>query len=176
MGRRHEYGVDFKVTVRPTIPCLLSLACIAAMVPPPVAYAGTNRYYFAATVAGESEYSVELPWTNVAKAKTVTLAWNPVTNATGYRIYVGRASRTYTEQYAAGASLSLTVPLAPTALTNFVVDVTTTGATNLARASGLKGPWLKLNKTTWRGTNEPPPLYFRAMKKGSKVFIRGWWQ
>lgn len=60
----------------------------------PVRVQVTN--YFAVTTLGgglESDYSRE---TNlVGRVRDVTLAWNPVTNAAGYRVYWGTISRGY---------------------------------------------------------------------------------
>jgi len=146
-----------------------------AVIPP-----GTNRYYFAATAmdnaGSESDYSTEVMFTNTARTSALTLAWDksPGTNViTNYNVFWGRASRTYTNKQACGLSLTKTVQLVPPPLTNSVVTVTTTGATNLVWASSLKGPWTKLGVTNWTGTNIAGPRFFRAMKAGSKVLIAG---
>ena len=45
-----------------------------------------------------------LAWSAPLQAGTISLAWDPVSNATGYRVYYGTSSGQYTESYDAGNS------------------------------------------------------------------------
>lgn len=144
----------------------------------------TYTFYFAATAFDkdglESGYSNEVTYSTTNPMNPVTLAWDasissnrPIT----YWIYQGGISGSYTNHYAAGTNLLLTLrPSLPK--TNLLITVTTTGATNLAWAPSLRGPWTSLNSTNWMATNPPAPRYFRsvAKKAGSKVFISGQYQ
>lgn len=135
-------------------------------------------FYFAATAKDdfgrESDFSNEAEYGYSGTVRYVTLAWDrsPTTNPVTYTIYKGRSSRSYTNSYPAGTNLTLTVPLFDYELSNLVVTVTTTNATNLAWASGLAGPWAKLNTTNWSITNPTALRYFRALgKNGNTVNI-----
>ena len=136
-------------------------------------------FYFAATATDgwgqESVFSREVVYGWTGGVHFVTLAWDRslTTNPITYRVYRGRSSGVYTRNFAAGDALVLTVPLFDYELSNLVLTVTTTNATNLAWASGLAGPWAKLNTTNWSITNPTVPRYFRAIgkKAGSTVKI-----
>lgn len=163
---------------------VLSIAAAVAQPLPPV----TNRLsvYFAATsVDGsglESDYSSEVSISmNDARGKsTVTLAWDhPAgwSNLT-YRIYRGNRTRTYTTNFNAGHTNQITIPIFAPRLTNLVVWVTSTNATNILWAPSLDfiGPWQLLGTTNWRRTNDPPRM-FRAIgrnRKGSYLYITNW--
>jgi multisubunit Na+/H+ antiporter MnhC subunit len=142
-----------------------------------------QSFYFVATAqAGglESTNSNEVVYVRTnTSVQWVTLAWNrspTLTTITNYMVYKGRVSGVYTNAYPAGTNLTLRVPLFPPVLTNVVINVTTTGATNLAYASSLAGPWVKVGATNWTATNPPSPRYFRSMKAGSRVYISSIWQ
>jgi hypothetical protein len=135
--------------------------------------------YFAVTAINtnclESEFSNEVMFVRTNYVRAVTLAWDasPSPNVT-YLVYRGPAIRSYTNSYPAGTNLTLTIWLKPPPMTNVVVTVTTTSATNLLRSSSL-GPlaiWNSLGKTNWMATNPPSPLFFRALGRNSTVTIR----
>ena len=100
-------------------------------VPMPKAMAIPTRppavWFFAATASDtnglESDYSTELIYTNALRTNMVTLAWDAVTNSKcTYRVYYGRASRTYTNVVNAGAKTRVQFPLV-TVLTNIAITV-----------------------------------------------------
>lgn len=140
------------------------------------------EYYFAATAQAdglESDYSNEVVYTRTNYTPFVTLAWDrsPGTNVvTNYVVWLGTNSGQYTQSFAAGTNLTLTVRILPPPLTNYVVTVSTTLATNLQYRTGFSGAWTRLNATNWTATNPPAPRYWRAMGKSSKVFISIRWQ
>jgi hypothetical protein len=51
-------------------------------------------------------------WAGAQTLKSIKLGWNavPETGILGYKVYVGTASKQYTQNYDAGTSLTLTVP------------------------------------------------------------------
>ena len=107
-------------------------------VPPTVR---TQTWFFAATAYSadglESDYSTEVVYSSTNYGQ-VTLAWDasdPATNVAGYRAYMGRCSRAYTNVTEAGTNLQATVPLRKALLTNRVVTVRALVGTNAA------GPW-----------------------------------
>ena len=141
----------------------------------------TQTWYFAATAVAtnglESDFSSEVSFSTTNRHVEVTLAWDPSPGTnTGlrYNIYTGGASRTYTNTTSAGTNLTLTVALYPPPLTNTLLTVTgTLGATNLAWASSLRGPWMLLGTTNYIGTNVPSPRFYRGVgKQGNKVTIK----
>ena len=132
-----------------------------------------HPYYFAATAWNgslESDYSVELKYTPTNYVDTVTLAWDSVTNATSYTIYVGRSSKNYTNTFDAHTNTQLTVRLRPAPLTNCVITVTTTKATNLMYSFDLTN-WIKLNVTNYTRANITS-RFWKAVGNGSKVYIK----
>ena len=146
-----------------------------------VASVSTQTWYFAATAVAtnglESDYSSEVSFSTTNRHVAVTLAWDPSPGTnTGlrYNIYTGGASRTYTNTASAGTNLTLMVALYPPPLTNTLLTVTgTLGATNLAWASSLRGPWMLLGTTNYTGTNVPSPRFYRGVgKQGNKVTIK----
>jgi hypothetical protein len=154
----------------------------AASIPVPKAIiVPVTTYFFAATAtndAGQSEYSNEAVFQNSNHVATVTLRWDAVTNADSYTVWKGRQSRTYTNAYPTLAT-TVVVALGMPRLTNLVVTVTSTNATNLLYSTSLKGPWSLLGATNYVATN-PPTRFWRAMgktkAKSGKAFISGVWQ
>ena len=100
-------------------------------VPMPKAMAIPTRppavWFFAATASDtnglESDFSTELIYTNSLRTNLVALAWDAVTNSKcTYRVYYGRASRTYTNAINAGTKMRVQFPLV-TVLTNIAITV-----------------------------------------------------
>jgi hypothetical protein len=154
---------------------------VPQLAPRLVSPVSTQTWYFAATAVAtnglESDFSSEVIFGTTNRHVAVTLAWDPSPGTnTGlrYNIYTGGASRTYTNTTSAGTNLTLTVSLYPPALTNTLLTVTgTLGATNLAWASSLRGPWTLLGTTNYVGTNVPSPRFYRGVgKQGNKVTIK----
>jgi len=126
-------------------------------------------FYFVVTATAtnglESNYSNEAIFTNtIPGLKTnVTLGWDasvsdlPISN---YTIFMGRVSGVYTNRFNAGTNLALSVSLYGPRLTNWILFVTTTNATNLAMSDSLSGPWTLLNTNNWTATNPPAPRFF----------------
>jgi hypothetical protein len=113
-----------------------------------------------------------------AVAATVTLAWdrNPEPEVTSYKLYWGRASRTYTNVVNVGNVTTYTVTNLPSAATHYfaLVAVTTNGlesdfsaevsttilplpprnfryiTNTLQGATSLDGPWTNLAQSTFR--------------------------
>lgn len=147
----------------------------------------TNWYYFAATAIDntgqESDYSNEVSlsryWGHYWRS--VTLAWDPSpsTNVVGYLVYWGTNHSAYSNHSQVLTGTTGTVQVFPPPLTNHVVKVTTSRATNLLAADRLSGPWVLLNRTNWGGTNSRPPQYWRAIgRKGTtpRTYITNYWQ
>ncbi len=137
-------------------------------------------------------------------ATRVTLAWdspnctNPIT---GYNLYSGPSSRTYTNVVHLVATNQGTLPvirygrtfIAATAVdsfgfesdysneicwtnffppkTNLLITVTTPGP-SLLRGPSLAGPWTNLNLRSWTATNPPAPPWFRGAGATNKIAIR----
>lgn len=128
--------------------------------------------YFAVTAtnsAGGSDYSNEATFINSNRQPTVALAWDrsPDPTVTGYRMYWGRSSRTYTNSMPVGNTNYATVQLFLPPKTNLVISISTTG-TNLQCANKLAGPWYFLNRTTMMVTNPALwPVFYRGAGAGS---------
>jgi hypothetical protein len=153
---------------------LLLITHPAVIIPPnPI----LTRYYFAATASNESlesNFSNEVVFTNQFRSgtKSITLAWDRSEGATSYAIYKGHESGAYSISYPAGTNLFLTVALLWPILSNVVITVTTTGATNLFKAVNPSGPWTALNRTNWITNNPTSREFFRSVGKTSnRVFI-----
>lgn len=161
---------------------VLSIATAMAQQPfPPTTF--RISVYFAATsvdAAGlESEYSNEvcLPITN--RVTLATLAWDYPAGASNltYKVYRGPKSRTYTTNFNAGNTNQITIPIFSPPLTNHVVLVTTTNATNILATDLISGPWVLINRTNWSGTNSRSPQFWRAVgRNGSSpgISITNW--
>lgn len=129
----------------------------------------SQTFYFAVTAdlaSKDSDYSNEVSYgrTN-AETRTVKLGWDYTNDAAyTFMVFRGRQAGVYTNSYAVGTNRTAIIPLtnAITA-TNIVVSVTTTGATNLLSANLLEGPWIRLNRTNYVGTNIHSPTYFRGV-------------
>jgi hypothetical protein len=94
----------------------LQLAHGQAPMPPPMAATTRTNYRCLAVTAVdviglESDYSKEVTLTNWS-LWYVPLAWDPVANAAGYRLYWGTASRQYTHTNDAGNGTNYTLLLA----------------------------------------------------------------
>lgn len=129
-------------------------------------------FYFAATATDvnglTSDYSNEDVYVRTGKVQTVTLAWDASQSSsiiTNYAVWMGRQSRFYTTNFNASTNLILKVPLFPPALTNIVIIITTSNASDLAYSSTINGLWTMLNATNWIATNPTAPRYFRAVGK-----------
>lgn len=162
----------------------LCLTTAVGQIPLPPKADHVLHAYFAATSVNtnhdESEYSNEVEYgiTNTG-VRFITLAWDAPTNdpSLTYKVYRGMMSGRYTTNFDAGHNLSLTIPLWPPMLTNSVVSVTTTNATNLLASDRLSGPWVLLNRTNFIGTNIHSPQYWRSVGSGKKrpgLFITNW--
>lgn len=149
------------------------IGCVSAwsQIPPlPAVLPPTNYpvYYFAATAQDtngeQSEFSVEIAWTNITKTGRITLGWDyPYTNwpVTNFVIWQGRQSRTYTNTFNAGTNHSLTFPLVLIP-TNIVVHVGSQNATNL-QYSHFDTEWHLAMSTSLTLTNPQTNLRLRAM-------------
>ena len=146
---------------------LSALICVAPQLygqplPPKVktAIATTNTWFFAATAYSaeglESDYSSEVSFTIIGSpAGTVTLAWDassPATNVAGYNVYVGGASRTYTNILNAGTNLTKTVQLGEVLSTNLVISLKAYCATNIAGPWSVFTNWPEVKWTNAAGT------------------------
>lgn len=134
--------------------------------------ARTNVYFFAATcynaIGLESGYSTECVFTNRQGGTnhfchTVTLAWDKSldTNVTGYRVYQGGVSKTYTNLTDVGNKTNLTVVLIPPPKPTVI----TVAGTNVSWAPTVMGPWAFLqptNQTSYSFTNPTDTRYFRG--------------
>lgn len=125
-------------------------------------------------------------WTN--NSPSATLTWSiptgscqtntPTNNLSGYEIQWGAdpasASNTIFLQTTVSNQFptNLTIHLIPPPLTNLLVTVTTTAATNLQWSPDLAGPWTLLGATNWTATNPPAPRYFRALGRSSATKAR----
>lgn len=135
----------------------------------------SQTFYFAVTAdldAKVSDYSNEVTDARTnAETRTVKLGWDYTNDAAyTFMVFRGRQSGYYTNSYAVGTNRTAIIPLtnAITA-TNIVVAVTTTGATNLLAANFIDGPWFKLNRTNYTGTNIHSPTYFRGVGRRAGV-------
>lgn len=140
-----------------------------------------RTWYFAATATDssglESDFSNEVAYTNWTRTNVVlTLAWdhNPGENVvTNYTIYKGLASGNYPWRYYAQTNRTLTIPIYGFPLSNVVITVVASNATQLMFKDGLRGTWFTLLTNYWRATNPPSPRFFRSLgtNSGSRVFI-----
>lgn len=171
-----------------TSPTTTTMAATKGPVPKiPFVEPVTNTWYFAATATDkqglESDYSEEISWSTTNQLPRVTLGWDPSPSTNvivDYKVYVGPASRTYTNAYSAGANLTLTLNLYPPVPTNFVVQVTSANATNLLWCSGLRQPWHLLGATNWAATNDFTRVFWKAVGRSSRrmplVYLKAGWQ
>jgi hypothetical protein len=133
-------------------------------------------WYFAATATdgdgAESDFSKELVWTNLSRARGVTLAWDPPVSPgiTNYRVYSGGKSATYTNSVSSGTNLTCEVRLAPALKTNRVVHVSSVNATSMWTSATLKGPWIQIAATNVSLTNPAPSQLWRV-EQPAKVVI-----
>ena len=111
-----------------------------------------RTFYFAATTLDngvESDYSNEVMSTN----PWPVLAWDGVTNATGYAIHRGQESGIYTNTWETGTTnTQFSVPR-PMPRTNTVINITSHRATNLQYRTSRDGPWLLTGYTNRAWTN-----------------------
>jgi hypothetical protein len=149
------------------------LLCRAAPVPAlPTIPVNTNRFYFAVTAknaVGESEQSneVSVSQTNLtASPLVVTLAWDRVTNATGYALYQGDDTRTYTNcvpvgNVTTGSVVIVRPPPAPRIVRFSMTNGLSITLTNPSGSLVLRPNWRRVTSTTWPvwiegKTYEPP--------------------
>ena len=111
----------------------------------------------------ESDFSNEIvttnPWPN--------LTWDSMTNVTGFKVYRGRQSGTYTNSWDTTTNL-FSVPR-PIRLTNEVITVTSQQATNLQYRVSPTGPWVLAGYTSNQWDN--PTWTFREWRgMGSRSY------
>ena len=120
-----------------------------------------RTFYFAATTLDngvESDYSNEVMSTN----PWPVLAWDGVTNATGYAIHRGQESGIYTNTWKTGTTnTQFTVPK-PAPLTNEYITVTSYRATNIQYRTGPGSPWVLAGYTSNQWKN--PAWTFRQWR------------
>ncbi len=151
----------------------------SAVIPP-----DTNAavYYCSVTPLPTNCGSATLSYTNTAATNSITLAWNtppagcdatnpPNPSLTGYLIQWGTQSGILTNGIFTNtaAATNITIQIIPPPLTNCLIIVTTTSATNLQLSPTIKGPWTLLNATNWSATNPPSPRYFRALGRSKSL-------